>query len=329
MNAISDLVDQLVEGSRRALARAITLVESTRVDHRDFAAELLDAILPQTGNATRLGISGPPGAGKSTFIQSYGLHLIATRDQRVAVLAVDPTSTQSGGSILGDKTRMPQLAASAKAFIRPSPTSGSLGGVARRTREVLLLCEAAGFDHVLVETVGVGQSETAVAGIIDTMALLLPPAAGDDLQGIKRGVMELADIVIATKADGELMPAARAAAADARQGLALLRRRHPGWDPVVLLTSALKDSGIQQVAEAVQAHRTHLRVSGQLAGLRRQQNQGWLRDEVADGLLAAFRADPAAARAMDTAMQQVGTKQTTATAAARDLLQHYLSGDPR
>ena len=231
MDEVTTLADRLVEGDRRALARAITLVESTRGDHRDQAAELLDAILPRTGGATRLGISGPPGAGKSTFIQAYGLHLVEDLGQRVAVLAVDPSSSQTGGSILGDKTRMPELAARPEVYIRPSPAGQSLGGLARRTREVLLLCEAAGFDHVLVETVGVGQSETAVAGITDTMALLLPPAAGDDLQGIKRGVMELADVVVVTKADGALLTAARTAAADARQGMALLRRRHRGWDP--------------------------------------------------------------------------------------------------
>lgn len=323
------LAEQVVGGDRRALARAITLVESTRPDHRDTAAALLEAVLPRTGNATRLGVSGPPGAGKSTFVQAYGLHLIDDLGQRVAVLAVDPSSTQSGGSILGDKTRMPDLAARAAAFIRPSPAApgfatAALGGIARRTREVLLLCEAAGFGHILVETVGVGQSETAVAGIVDTMALLLPPAAGDDLQGIKRGVMELADVVVVTKGDGDLLPAARMAAADARQGLALLRRRHPGWDPPVLLTSALLGEGIGEVAEAVHAHRAHLRDRDQLDGLRLQQDAGWLTAEVTDGLLQAFRADPAAAQAMDDAMRRVRARTTSPMAAARELLHRYL-----
>jgi LAO/AO transport system kinase len=323
-----ELADRLVAGERRALARAITLVESTREDQRDDAAALLDAVLPRTGGATRLGISGPPGAGKSTFVQAYGLHLVEDLGQRVAVLAVDPSSSQSGGSILGDKTRMPGLAARAEAFIRPSPSGPgvghmALGGIARRSREVLLLCEAAGFDHVLVETVGVGQSETAVAGIVDTMALLLPPAAGDDLQGIKRGVMELADLVVVTKADGGLLAAARAAAADARQGLALLRRRHPGWDPEVLLTSALRGEGIAEVADRVRAHRAHLVATGQLEGLRRQQAAGWLLAEVTDGLLAAFRADPAARAAMDAAEADVRAGRTTPTAAALALLRHH------
>lgn len=319
-----ELAERLAGGDRRALARAITLAESTRPEDRDATAALLDAVLPRTGSATRLGVSGPPGAGKSTFIQAYGLHLVDDLGQRVAVLAVDPSSTQSGGSILGDKTRMPDLAAREAAFIRPSPAGASLGGIARRTREVLLLCEAFGFDHVLVETVGVGQSETAVAGIVDTMALLLPPAAGDDLQGIKRGVMELADLVVVTKADGDLLPAARAAAADARQGLMLLRRRHPGWEPQVLLTSSLQREGIAEVAEAVAAHRAHLVGSGQLQPLRRQQDAGWLMAEVTDGLLEAFRADPTAADAMDEAMAAVRARRTTPTAAARLLLQRYL-----
>lgn len=325
MDEVTTLADRLVEGDRRALARAITLVESTREDHRDQAAELLDAILPRTGGATRLGISGPPGAGKSTFIQAYGLHLVDDLGQRVAVLAVDPSSSQTGGSILGDKTRMPGLAARPEVYIRPSPAGQSLGGLARRTREVLLLCEAAGFDHVLVETVGVGQSETAVAGITDTMALLLPPAAGDDLQGIKRGVMELADVVVVTKADGALLTAARTAAADARQGMALLRRRHRGWDPEVVLTSALERSGIDEVAEAVARHRAHLTADGQLERLRRQQDVAWLDEAVREGLVQAFRADPDANQALESAIEAVRTGQTSPTSAARDVLSGYLN----
>lgn len=314
-----DLAPRLITGDRRALARAITLVESTRTDDRTRAGNLLDAVLPHTGQATRVGVSGPPGAGKSTFIQAYGLHLIAA-GATVAVLAVDPSSTQSGGSILGDKTRMPDLAADANAFIRPSPAGDSLGGLARRTREVLLLCEAAGFDHVLVETVGVGQSETAVAGIIDTMVLLLPPGAGDDLQGIKRGVMELADVVVATKADGDLAPVARIAAADARQGLALLRRRHVGWDPMVVVTSARTGMGISDAADAVARHRAHLVDTCQLTDLRRQQDLAWLDAAVTDGLLAGFRTDPTAAQAIERARRAVIEGQQSPTAAARRVL---------
>lgn len=319
-----ELANQLVHGNRRALSRAITLVESSRSDHRDRAAKLLDIVLPRTGTAVRLGISGPPGAGKSTFIQALGLHLLQRHDEQVAVLAIDPTSTQSGGSILGDKTRMPLLASHERAFIRPTPTGTSLGGVARRTRETLLLCEAAGFNYVIVETVGVGQSETAVAGIVDTMALLLPPAAGDDLQGIKRGVMELADIVVATKGDGALLPSARAAASDARLGLALLRRRHPGWDPRVILVSAHAGEGIDAVLDAVLAHRDHLVEYDQLAPLRQQQDLGWLMAEITDGLVAAFRADPGANEAVAQARRDVLDRTTTTVAAARAILSSYL-----
>jgi LAO/AO transport system kinase len=340
---VTALAERLLGGDRRALARAITLVESTRPDHREQAAELLEAVRPHTGRAVRLGVSGPPGAGKSTFLQAYGLHLVDDRGQRIAVLAVDPSSTRSGGSILGDKTRMPELAARPAAFIRPSPAGAGagpggahlggphlggphLGGIARRTREALLLCEASGVDQVVVETVGVGQSETAVAGIVDTMALLLPPAAGDDLQGIKRGVMELADVVVVTKADGDLRPAARGAAADARQGLALLRRRHPGWDPPVLLTSALQAEGVREVADAVAAHRGHLDAHGLLEVLRREQDLAWLVAEVTDGLLARFRADPAAGAALDDAIAAVRSGRTSPTAAARTVLAGHPAG---
>lgn len=319
-----ELAGAIVAGDRRALARGITLVESTRPDHRDRAAALLDAVWSETGSAIRLGISGPPGAGKSTLVQAYSLHLLQDRRQRLAVLAVDPTSTRSGGSILGDKTRMPALAAHDGAFIRPSPTGGSLGGVARRTREALALCEAAGFDQVLVETVGVGQSETAVAGIVDTMVLLLPPAGGDDLQGIKRGVMELADVVVATKADGDLLPAARAAAADARQALTLLRRRHPGWDPPVVVTSAAQGEGVGDVADAVAAHRTYLEHSARLAAGRRHQDVDWLMAEITDALVRSFRSDPAVARALRTAVSAVEDGRTSPTAAARDVLSAHL-----
>ncbi len=321
----ADLAPAVLAGDRRALAQAITMVESTRDDHRQQAAQLLDDVLPHTGSAIRLGVSGPPGAGKSTFIQVYGLHLIRDRGQRVAVLAVDPTSVRTGGSILGDKTRMPDLASQSAAFIRPSPTSGSLGGVARRTREALLLCEAAGFDQVIVETVGVGQSEIAVADIVDTMALLLPPGAGDDLQGIKRGVMELADIVVATKADGGLSGPARATAADARQGVSLLRRRHPGWDPVVILTSALQGDGITDVAQAVVRHHAHLTDHDLLELLRRQQDIDGMMAEVTAGLLALFQSEPGMARSFDDAMTEVRAKTRSPTAAARELLKAYVN----
>src|SRR5947208_3828114 len=235
----------VVDGDRRALARAITRVESTRADHRAEAEALLAEVLPHVGGAMRVGISGAPGAGKSTFIEALGLHLVE-RDHRVAVLAVDPSSTRSGGSILGDKTRMEELTRSPHAFVRPSPTSGTLGGVARRTREALLLCEAAGFDVVLVETVGVGQSEVKVAAMVDLFLVLVAPGGGDELQGLKRGIMELADLVVVNKADGDLAATAAHTAADYAAALHLVRPRTPVWTPRVLTCSALTGLGIPE-----------------------------------------------------------------------------------
>jgi len=237
-------------GDRRALARAITLVESTRADHRLRAEALLERLMPATGRAMRLGISGVPGVGKSSFIEAFGLHLIAA-GHKVAVLAVDPSSKRGGGSILGDKTRMEKLSVESDAFIRPSPAGTTLGGVARRTRDALLVAEAAGFDVVIVETVGVGQSETAVADLTDMFILLLQPGGGDELQGIKRGIVELADLVIVNKADGELVAAANRAASDYRRALHLLRPVSPHWSVPVLLCSALTGAGVPEVWQTV------------------------------------------------------------------------------
>ncbi len=227
-----DLAESVIAGDRRALARAITLIESTRADHRAEAAALLDKLLPAAGKSIRLGISGAPGVGKSTFIEAFGLHVIG-QGHRVAVLAVDPSSKIGGGSILGDKTRMTDLATEERAFIRPSPAGGTLGGVARRTRESITAVEGAGFDVVVVETVGVGQSETAVADMVDMFVLMLQPGGGDDLQGMKRGIVELADLILVNKSDGELAAAAGRTAADYRHALHLLRAPTPGWTPVV------------------------------------------------------------------------------------------------
>lgn len=239
----SELAGLVRGGDRRALARAITLVESTRGDHRERATELVDAVLPGTGGAVRVGITGTPGAGKSTFVEELGTRLTKA-GHRVAVLAIDPSSRRSGGSILGDKTRMERLARDPQAFIRPSPSGGTLGGVARRTREALLLCEAAGFDVVFVETVGVGQSEVAVADMVDEFVLLVAPGGGDELQGIKRGIMELADVVVVNKADGDLAPAAGRQVADYHHALHLLRPKHEGWVVPVLAASALEGTGV-------------------------------------------------------------------------------------
>ena len=284
----SELVEQVLAGDRRALARAITLVESTRADHRQDATTVLDGVLAATGTAVRIGISGPPGVGKSTFIEAFGTSLTASGHQ-VAVLAVDPSSARSGGSILGDKTRMEQLARDPQAFIRPSPAGTELGGVARRTREALLLCEAAGFDVVIVETVGVGQSELAVADLVDVFVLLASPSGGDDLQGIKRGIMELADLVVVTKADGDLANAANHAAADLRRAIHLLRPKYDGITTETLLVSSTNGTGIGEVWHAIEEVHAHLESSGQLASLRAGQARAWLWDEIRSGLLDRFR----------------------------------------
>jgi LAO/AO transport system kinase len=260
---------------RRALARAITLVESTRADDRAQAEDLLAQILPRTGGAMRIGISGSPGVGKSTFIEAFGLHLTSL-GKKVAVFAVDPSSRRGGGSILGDKTRMEKLSRDPNAYIRPSPAGTTLGGVARRTRECLLLAEAAGFDVVIVETVGVGQSETAVADMTDLFVLLASPGAGDDLQGIKRGVMELADLVLVTKADGDLFPAARRAVADYHAALHLMRPKHPGLAPKVMPVSAIEGHGIVEAwAEMADIHKAL-----PLTSLRADQARRWFWSEV-------------------------------------------------
>ena len=282
-------LEGVLAGDRRALARAITLVESTRGEDQEGAAALLQQVLPQAGGAIRVGVSGTPGVGKSTFIDAMGERLTEA-GRTVAVLAVDPSSTVSGGSILGDKTRMTRLAHSPLAYVRPSPAGPTLGGVARRTREAMVLCEAAGFDVVLVETVGVGQAEMAVAGMVDTFVLLLAPGGGDELQGIKRGVMELADLVVVNKADGELLGAARHAAAGHDQALRLQRPRWPGWDPEVLLCSAATGAGVDEVWAAIGRHREVLAAAGGLERRRAEQATQWLWSDVGDRLVDALRA---------------------------------------
>lgn len=278
------LAEGVLAGDRRALARAITLVESSRPEDQDDAAALLNEVLPSTGGAIRVAITGAPGAGKSTFIEALGVRLVEG-GHRVAVLAVDPSSERGGGSVLGDKTRMETLARLPDAFIRPSPSGGSLGGVARRTRDALLLCEAAGFDIVLVETVGVGQSETAVSRIVDVMLLVSAPGGGDELQGIKRGIMEFADIVVVNKADGSRLAAANEAASDLRHAMHLLRGRHPGWDRQVVLVSATEGVGIDDAWHQVTVLHRHLADTGALDTVRREQAIGWMWDEVRQALV--------------------------------------------
>jgi LAO/AO transport system kinase len=317
------LADAVRAGDRRSLARAITLAESTRSDHREEAVALLDELLPATGGSVRVGISGAPGAGKSTFIEALGLHLI-DRGHRLAVLAVDPSSTRSGGSILGDKTRMEMLSRRAEAFIRPSPSGGTLGGVARRTREALLLCEAAGHDVVLVETVGVGQSEVAVAGMVDVFVLLLAPGAGDDLQGVKRGIVELADVVVVNKSDGDLAAAAERTAADYANALHFLRSRTEGWDVRVERASALLGEGIDRVWAAIEAHRAMLAENGALDARRAEQARDWMWSEVNDGLVDALAGDPAVASELRALEADVRAGTVSPTAAAQRILRRFL-----
>ena len=317
------LIAALRQGDRRALARAITLIESTRPDHREAAERLVDSLLRQTGAAVRIGISGPPGAGKSTFIERFGLEGIGL-GRRIAVLAVDPSSKRGGGAILGDKTRMTELARSPAAFIRPSSAGDRAGGVARHTREAILLCEAAGFDTVLVETVGVGQAETAVAEIVDMFVLILPPAAGDELQGIKRGVVELADFVLVNKADGELAAAAHRSTADYASALRLLRPPVPEWAVPVRAISALEGIGIPEVWDEVARFRAALERSGAWSRRRAEQARAALWFEVGDSLVERFRAAPAVSARLAALEQEVMAGTRTPAAAARTLLAAFL-----
>jgi LAO/AO transport system kinase len=312
------LADEIAAGDRRALARGITLVESTRTDDRDAADRLLTELMPATGRAIRVGISGAPGSGKSTLIESLGLHVVTT-GHRVAVLAVDPSSTRTGGSILGDKTRMGELSKDPAAFVRPSPAGGTLGGVARRTREAMLLCEAAGFDVVLVETVGVGQSEVAVAGMVDCFVLVIPPGGGDELQGIKRGIVELADLVVVNKADGDLAAVATATASDYAAALHLVRPRSDAWAPRVITCSALEQRGIDEVWAAVEVF-ARATAGTEQETRRREQARAWMRDELADSVLERLHADAATAAAADELEADVAAGRLAPTTAARRLL---------
>jgi LAO/AO transport system kinase len=313
------LAERVRSGERRALAKAITLVESTRADHQREAQRLLEILLPATGRAARVGVSGVPGVGKSTFIEAFGLHLIAG-GKRVAVLAVDPSSALSGGSILGDKTRMPRLAAASEAFIRPSPSAGSFGGVTRRTREAMLVCEAAGYDVVVVETVGVGQSEFAVASMVDFFLVLLLAGAGDELQGIKKGILELADALAINKADGDNIARATQAAAQYRAALNLFRHGSPSWDPPVVTISALEARGMDRIWAMIEDHRARLGATGELARKRREQRQAWFWSMIDDGLKHHFLARDDVRRLLPEMEEAVAGERLTPTEAARRLL---------
>jgi GTPase len=316
---LDSYVAGVLAADRSTLGRAITLVESALPDHRRQAEEMLARLLPNTGGAHRIGVSGAPGSGKSTLIEAIGTRLVEG-EHRVAVLAVDPSSSVTGGSILGDKTRMTRLAVSDAAFIRPSPTSGRLGGVTRATRESILVVEAAGFDVVFVETVGVGQSETAVAGMVDTFLLLMLARTGDSLQGIKKGLLELADVIAINKADGDRTTEAEAAAKELAAALHLVAATPHGWDPPVLTCSALEGVGLDEVWNQIAAHRVHLERHGALAEQRRKQDVQWLWATIDDHLLGRFRAKAAVRRRTPEIEAAVRAGTITAAAAAQQLL---------
>lgn len=317
---MQDLTKRILAGERRALARAITLVESGRDDHRAQALELLDGLKGHGREALRIGLSGTPGVGKSTFIEAFGCMLTA-RDLKVAVLAVDPSSARSGGSILGDKTRMERLSRDRNAFIRPSPSQSQLGGVARRTREAIELCEAAGFDVILIETVGVGQSETMVAEMADLFLLLLAPAGGDELQGVKRGIMEMADILLINKADGDLKPTAIRTCADYAGALRLLRKRpqDPSEFPKALTVSAVEENGLDQAWEEMTTLTNWRREHGHFSGRRAEQARFWFEAEVRDRLLAKLARDPVKST-LNALAQRVESGDLSPSVAAEALL---------
>lgn len=322
-----DYVEGVLSGDRAVLSRAITLIESRRADHERLAAAVLSELMVNTGGSQRVGITGVPGVGKSMFIDQLGSGLTA-RGHRIAVLAVDPTSQRTGGSILGDKTRMERLAVDPLAFVRPSPAGATLGGVTRTTREAMLLCEAAGYDVVLVETVGVGQSETIVAGMVDFFLVLMLAGAGDELQGIKRGVLELADAIAVNKADDDNVARAERAAADYRHAVHLMEPVTTTWSPPVLTCSARDNVGLVEIWEQIGIHRAKLSATGELAARRRAQQINWMWAMVEARLIETFRADPAVVREIATIESAVGEGRLAATTAADRLLALARTSEP-
>ncbi|MBV8788110.1 MAG: methylmalonyl Co-A mutase-associated GTPase MeaB [Mycobacterium sp.] len=318
-DTVEELAAAIRSGNRAALPRAITMLESTRADHREQAQQLLLALTPDSGDAHRVGITGVPGVGKSTTIEALGMHLI-DNGHKVAVLAVDPSSTRTGGSILGDKTRMARLAQHADAYIRPSPTSGTLGGVAKATRETVVLLEAAGFDVILIETVGVGQSEVAVSNMVDTFLLLTLARSGDQLQGIKKGVLELADVVVVNKADGDHLPEARKAARELSSALRLIYQHETLWRPPVLTMSAMEGSGLIQMWETVEKHRKVLTEAGEFEARRRAQQVDWTWQMVRDTVLDRVLSNPNVRKMRADVERQVKAGELTPTLAAQQIL---------
>ena len=314
----SSLAAQIRAGDRATLARAMTLIESTRADHRQTAHLLVQELLPLTGKAIRLGITGAPGAGKSTTIDALGTYLTA-QGHKVAVLAVDPSSSRTGGSILGDKTRMARLAIDPNAFIRPSPSSGTLGGVAAKTRETMLLCEAAGYDVVIIETVGVGQSETAVADMTDFFLVLMVAGAGDELQGIKKGIVELADMIAINKADGDNIARANLAAADFRSALHILAPRSPTWAPPVVTFSALTGDGVEGLWRQVIDYKDKMTASGELGQRRRDQQVKWMWTLLEERMTARLRGDPMVRAKVKLAEAQVAAGTLAPTLAVEEI----------
>jgi LAO/AO transport system kinase len=313
-------IDQILAGDRVGLSRAITLVESTLPSDQELAHQIIQRLLPHSGNSVRIGITGVPGVGKSTFIEAFGNYVTDTVGKKLAVLAIDPTSQRTGGSILGDKTRMETLAGNKKAYIRPSPAGKSLGGVTRSTRESIILCEAAGFEVIFIETVGVGQSETAVHEMVDFFLLLMLAGAGDELQGIKKGIMEMADAVVITKADGQNLLKAKAARAEYQSALHLFPRPESGWYPKVSVSSALENTGIQEVWKTIEEYLTHVKNSSFFEKKRQQQNLHWLHETLRQSLLDNFFARADIKATLPALEDQVLAGKISAFRAAEELL---------
>lgn len=320
-----EYIDGILSGNRMLLSRAITLIESTRQEHQDLAQEIIEGCLPHSGNSIRIGITGVPGVGKSTFIEAFGNYVIDEQDRTLAVLAVDPSSSKTKGSILGDKTRMETLSNHPKAYIRPTPTSGSLGGVARSTRETITLCEAAGFHTILIETVGVGQSETAVHSMVDFFLLLMLAGAGDELQGIKRGIMEMADSIVINKADSGNEDAAKRAMAEYKNALHLFPPTESGWIPKVTTCSAFHNKGIPEVWKIVDEFIRHTKAKDYFEQQRKEQANYWLNESINQELHYAFYNDPNLKSKLEIYRKQVQEGQISSYKAARDLMQLFLN----